>query len=270
MNFSKNIMWSPRDYAEAAVVAHDAGAEMLERLEWMTIKPKVILDIGCAGGENSVCLQERYPDAHIVAIDQALPMIQYAKETTLIERCVCGEGEKLPLRDQSVDLIFANFFLPWQDDIKTILKEWLRVLSPNGLLMLTALGLNTLQEWREVLHTNDMPQWVDMHDVGDALLQAGFSDPVLDVNYCQVTYRDVSRLLHDLQASGLWFPSEAMDMNVVTLPSPNEAGIWPLTYEIIYAHTFVPLEKDEFAAAKDGSVSIPLAHLRRRLKGSPE
>jgi malonyl-CoA O-methyltransferase len=269
MNFSTNIKWSPSDYAEAAVVARESAQGILERLEWMTIQPKVILDMGCGIGENSLHLRERYPEAQIVAMDLSLPMIQHTKEVTLISGCVCGEGEKLALGPRSVDLIFANFFLPWQGSVKTLLQEWLRVLSPNGLLILTALGLNTLQEWRDVLHKDHLPEWVDMHDIGDALLQAGFSDPVLDVNYCEVTYRDTSRLLHDLQASGFWFPDEKISIPEAILPARNEEGVWSLTYEIIYAHAFAPLEKDEYAPAEDGSVSIPLAHLRRRLAGPP-
>jgi malonyl-CoA O-methyltransferase len=267
MNFSKNIIWSPVEYAEAAVIAREASEEMLTRLDWMTIKPKVILDMGCGIGESSLSLRQRYPQSTVLACDLSMSMIQYAKQHSSRIDCVCAEGESLPLRDQSVDLIFANFFLPWQSDVKTILREWLRVLSPNGLLLVSALGLDTLREWRDVLRQEHTPVWVDMHDIGDALLQAGFSDPVLDVHHCQVTYRDKKRLVGELVTSGMWFPGDEKEIEQVKQSSMISEEVYSLTYEVIHAHAFRPEVKDEYAPEEDGIVKIPLAHLRRKLSG---
>lgn len=235
---------------------------MLSRLDLMTIQPKVVLDIGCGTGEMAGKLFERYPQAKVLAFDNTYSMVQYAKDKSS-SIYVCAEGEKLPLPSHSVDFIFANFFLPWQQDVKTILNEWLRILVPNGLLMLTALGLNTLQEWREVLSSQHTPKLVDMHDIGDALLQAGFADPVLDVDYYQATYRNQTHLLQELRASGFWFP-ERNEQISENFKIQSIEGVWPLTYEIIFAHAFAPLESQQ--AEKNGEVKIPLAHLRRQLR----
>ena len=145
-----------------------------------------------------------------------------------------------------------------------MINEWLRVLGPDGVLMLSALGVDTLHEWREVLRADDTPKLVDMHDVGDALIQAGFSDPVLDVNHYKVTYADKMRLLQDIRAAEMWFPAADLDLNAIEPPALQAGNRWQLTYEVIYAHAFAPMAGNEFSASSDGLVKIPLAHLRRR------
>jgi malonyl-CoA O-methyltransferase len=250
MSFAKNTMKSPMSYVEAAVIARETHADMLTRLEWMTIKPAVILDVSCGAGENSENLRARFAEAKVISHHSKL-----------------SEKMAMVLPDQSVDLVFANLFLPWQHDVKTVLQEWRRILTPNGLLMLSAFGLDTLQEWRAVIPDEETPVRVDMHDVGDALIQSGFADPVLDVSHYQLTYRDQTHLVDELLASDLWFPDITRDAGQDKWPAPNDHGVWPLTYEVIYAHAFAPEISDEYAPSEDGIVKIPLAHLRRRLTG---
>lgn len=263
MNFL-NIVSSPKEYAEAAVIAQKAGHEMLARLQWMTLEPKTILDIGCGTGEMSLALQQRYPAAKIISIDSSMLMAEHTQQLVLPSPVICAGGECLPLRTGSIDLVFANFFLPWQQDVKAVINEWLRVLRGDGVLMLSALGVDTLQEWREVLHAEDTPNLVDMHDVGDALIQAGFSEPVLDVNHYKVTYADKMRLLQDIRSAEMWFPTPEIDLNALVPPALQAGQRWQLTYEVIYAHAFAPMAGNEFSASSDGIVKIPLAHLRRR------
>ncbi|TAK75366.1 MAG: methyltransferase domain-containing protein, partial [Gammaproteobacteria bacterium] len=201
MNFSQRITWSPADYDLTSAVAKEAGQEMLTRLDWMTLQPKTIVDIGCGTGGLSLQLQERYPEAKVIAIDITESMLRQAKSP--LTR-LCADAVALPLKSQSVDLLFANFLLPWcHTDIKKVLQEWRRVLRVEGLLMLTALGPDTLREWRGVLNEADTPPLIDMHDIGDVLMEAGFSDPVLDVDYYTTTYREVNQLLYELKASGM-------------------------------------------------------------------
>ncbi len=257
-------MSSPKEYRDASVIALKAGREMLARLEWMTLEPKTILDIGCGTGEMSLALRQRYPAATVISIDLSMSMAEHAQQHTEPLQVICAGGEQLPLRTNSIDLVFANFFLPWQQDVKAVLSEWLRVLRADGVLMLSALGVDTLQEWRDVLHADDTPKLVDMHDVGDALIQAGFSDPVLDVNHYKVTYADKIRLLQDIRFAQMWFPAPDLDLNAIEPPALQVGSRWHLTYEVIYAHAFRPIASNEFSASNDGIVKIPLAHLRRR------
>lgn len=258
MSLSNNIVWSPVDYSEACVLAREAGEEMLSRLDWMTLQPSVILDIGCGIGEMSARLQTRYQTAQVLAFDAAITMAQYAHEHHAEIDCVCADGATLPLRDQTVDLIVANFLLPWYANSLTLLREWRRVLRPNGLLLFTALGPDTLKQWRGVLADAEVPQRVDMHDIGDLLLQAGFADPVLDVDHYTMTYREKKRFFHELRASGMWFSSESMDVDSVD--DACEA-----TYEVIFAHAFTPAASEEITASSDGVVRVPLAQMRQQL-----
>jgi malonyl-CoA O-methyltransferase len=252
MSFA-NIKWSPVDYKEAAVAAREAGEELLSRLDWMTLKPRVIVDMGCGTGEMSARLQARYPEAAVIALDLSMEMLQYAKHESNLS--ICSDAGCMPLRDQSVDLVFANFLFPWHADVKHLLKEWRRILRPDGIVMFTALGPDTLKEWRGVFANENIPIFIDMHDVGDWLLQEKFVDPIVDVNHYTLRYREQAKLYHELYASGMLFSKPDIEANENALA---------VTYEIIFGHAFVPAESDEVSASEDGIVRIPLSHLRRR------
>lgn len=269
-NLFNRMVWSPLEYSQAAVLAREVGEEMLSRLDWMTVKPQFIVEMGCGTGESLSRLQARYPDANVLALDLSLPMIQQASQSIEAGQsdaarvaCICADAAALPLADQSIDLIYANLLLPWHPDVKALLQEWRRVLRPNGLIMLTLLGLDTLKEFHNALNHQDMPDLVDMHDVGDFLVAAGFSDPVLDVDRYTLLYRDQQQLVNELRASGML----AKDAKIDELQpvSVTEDGRLPVTYEAIFAHAFMPENADTVSPSADGVVRIPLKQLRRQL-----
>lgn len=251
---------SSEDYADASVLAHDVGKHMIERLEWMTIAPKVIVDLGCGVGSEAVLLKKRYPDAAIIAIDHAEKYLSYAAQHhTADVAWICAEAEILPLPDHSVDLIFANLLLPWFDDIKKTMREWRRILRPEGLLLFSSLGPDTLKEWQGGFSEYILPVLMDMHDLGDELVRARFIDPVLDMEYLTVTYRELEKLTQELQVTGML----AADLPVIK-GEPDSGGVFPVTYEVIYGHAFGPDFMVDQVADESGVVKIPLAHLRRR------
>src|SRR5438132_13980698 len=126
-----NIMRTPEEYENAAVIAKEAADEMLARLEWVTLQPLLVLNAGDEVGELTARLQQRYPAAKVLTHMQTR---QGMYEEALI----------LPFPDHSVDLICANFVVPWYADRQAVLREYQRVLRPNGLLMFTAFGPDTL------------------------------------------------------------------------------------------------------------------------------
>jgi len=235
---------------------------MFSRLDWMTITPRIIVDMGCGVGNMSARLQTRYGDANVLALDLSLPMVQLARQESPHIAHVCADAGILPLAHQSVDLIFANFLLPWHADFSALGREWRRVLRPGGILMFTALGPDSFKEWRTLFSQDDLPTLIDMHDIGDLLLQEGFADPVLDINYYTMTYRAQAHLFHELRASGMLVPGSKQPIDAI---APSEDGTWPVTYEVIYAHAFAPADHVEVSASPDGIVRVPLAHLRRKL-----
>lgn len=143
---------------------------MLQRLDLVSLQPQAIAELGSSDGHLTSLLAARYPAARLTSIPDA--------------EATCT----LSLADESVDLLIANFLLPWCDDGEKALREWYRILRPDGLLMFTSLGPDTLRE----LHTTSLqfPNFIDMHNIGDGLMKAGFADPVMDMDYFTLTYRD--------------------------------------------------------------------------------
>jgi len=171
---------------------------------------------------------------------------------------LCEDGGNLSLPDQSVDFIFANFYLPWQTAIEPVLREWRRVLRPDGLLMLTALGPDTFKEYAEQFADSIIPHWLDMHDLGDLLLKVGFSDPVLDACHYTTVYKEPDKLARELKHSAM-LSAESSSASL----TPSEDGSFTLTYEVIHAHAFAPSANTSVSPVKDGIVRIPVSQIKR-------
>jgi malonyl-CoA O-methyltransferase len=251
----KNDINAPEKYAKIAVLAHEVAINMLSRLDFVTLKPTRILDIDCRVGVCTSLLKKRYPDAQIVAMDPSLAMLTHAQKTQEQDfaNWMCATAANLPIRSHGFDLIVANLVIPWCSDVKQLLREWHRVLRPEGLLMFTSLGPDTLMELDD--HRVSLPHFTDMHDLGDGLIQAGFSDPVLDVEHFTLKYRQWEQLLHELQVTDM----------IHSLPLKNENQPLSLTYEVIYGQAFGSMLSSEYNSDEDGIVKIPLSHLRKRI-----
>ncbi len=274
MSRLKKNMISPADYTHASVLAREVTNEMLARLDFMTIKPKRILNAAGRVSEMSWQLQSRYPEAQLVAIDDSLPLLHHAAEVNNGLSSItylCGSATSLPFADHSVDLVMANLLFPYHTDYSLLLREWRRILSADGLLMMTAFGLDTLKEWPSIFqytnasHDNrrDSPQLVDIHDIGDLLLAEGFVDPVLDVDHYTMLYRTQAQLRQEVYQSGMaFFPMEQEITDMIGAAD----GSWPLTYEVIYAHAFAPEKLEAVATSLGGMTRIPLSQVRRQLK----
>lgn len=248
---------NPADYAESAVLAREVGEQMIARLDFVTLQPRRIVELGCGVGDSTLLLRERYPDAKIIALDSSADMLEYAKQRKIDADWFCGSVDNLPLQEHSVDLLVANLLLPWCDDLEVLLREWRRVLRPDGLFIFTSLGPDTLCQLTEFpLY---FPHLMDMHNVGDALTHTGFADPVLDLDYFTLTYRDPARLFHELQATGMI----AGDISQVQLKK-NADDVYPLTYEVIFGHAWGPAVHVDHVADESGVVRIPVSHILRR------
>lgn len=183
--------------------------ELLQRLSPVKIEPRKILDLGCATGTGSRQLARRYRRSHIINLDASFAMLQQAKKrrTLLMKPSLLqGDAARIPLQNQSVDLVFANMLLPWIDDLPACLSEIARVLRKDGVFAFATFGPDSLSEIRDAWRATDEDRHVnaypDMHDIGDALLRTGLRDPVLDVDHLAVTYRDTDALYRDLTRAG--------------------------------------------------------------------
>ena len=211
---------------------------MRERLDYVKLAPRRILDAGSGppGGE----LRRRYPKAEMIALDFALGMLR-PKRLRFFRRplAVCGDLERLPLADASVDFIWCNMALHWLSDPLPALREFARVLAAEGLVMFSTLGPDTLKELRAAAGPERVHAFTDMHDLGDMLVAAGFSAPVMDMEMISVNYSNPGALVGDLRASGQTNARADRPRGLSgrgfgkRLRSPPHA-----TFEVVYGHAW--------------------------------
>jgi malonyl-CoA O-methyltransferase len=246
-------------YDAAAVLQREIAGRLRERLDYIKLEPSRILDLGCGTGEGSAALLRRYEGARVVALDLAHAMAQRAARRGPWWRRrpqgLCGDALRLPLADASMDLIYSNVALQWLDDLDQALRECRRVLRGQGLLMFTTFGPDTLRELRESFARVDggvhVHTFIDMHDIGDALVRAGFADPVMDMEMLTLTYADVMGLVADLRGLGATYaaPDAAPGLGgrrrLRALQQAYAAfrdadGRLPASYEVVYGHAWAP------------------------------
>ena len=212
---------------------------MLERLDYVRIAPRRILDAGSGPAREAKALLRRYPKARFLALDFALPMLRRRfLEKRLL---VCGDIVQLPLADGSIDLVWSNMALLWAADPQRALREFERVLAPEGLLMLSTLGPDTLKELRAAAGAARVHAFIDMHDVGDMLVAAGFAAPVMDMEMIAMEYTKNNDLLTDLRASGQTSAraDRARGLAGRRFGAQLRAGLAPrATFEVVYGHAW--------------------------------
>jgi malonyl-CoA O-methyltransferase len=247
---------APR-YASATRLEAEVGARMLERLAYVKLAPQRVLDAGCGPAREAGALGDRYAGAQLVLLDAALPMLRLARPaggflSRLLARraafAVCGDLERLPLAASSIGLAWSNMALHWAADPLAAIRELHRVLMPEGLLMFSTLGPDTLKELRAVAGAARVHAFADMHDIGDMLVAAGFADPVMDAERLTLTYADARALLADLRASGQTCALAARPrglagrgfLSALTggLDRRRRDGRLEETFEVVYGHAW--------------------------------
>jgi len=267
-------------YDEVAVVQREIGKRLLERLELIRLVPETIVDIGCATGEITALLSRKYRKSRVLALERTPALLARARRRSHWLRryhCICGTPERLPLADCSCDLLFSNLSLQWSADPDRVFRECQRVLKPGGLLLFSTLGPDTLaelrQSWAAADNYTHVNAFIDMHDLGDALVRAQLLDPVMDVDRLTLTYPDVDALMRDLKKLG------AHNMTAGRVPGLTGKGRLqamrtayeqfrhqdrlPVTCEIVYGHAWAPVQSLSYSR-NDGTAVFPLAQLRSR------
>lgn len=252
---------APR-YAEAAVLHAEVERRVLERLDWIKIRPERILDAGCGPGRGVRLLQERYPKAHCIALDLSLEMLRQVRtdrprwlpgRARNVPRPVCADMSRLPLRDHCVDLLYSGVSLHWVADLPALFAEFRRILRPGGLLMFTTVGPDTLKElraaWSAVDDRTHINRFPDLHDLGDFMLAAGLRDPVTDMEQFTLTYGDPLDVLRDLRAIGVdtvlgrHHPGLTGPKRIRAMADAYRAlqidGQIPATWEIVYGSAWM-------------------------------
>ncbi|HEX5314659.1 MAG TPA: malonyl-ACP O-methyltransferase BioC [Gammaproteobacteria bacterium] len=246
-------------YERAAVLQAEVQERLLERLELTTIAPRRILDLGAGTGRALGPLARHYPGAAVFAADFAVAMLARARRRGRWFRhfpAAAARAETLPFARGSFDLVFSNLMLQWCPDLENVFSEARRILSDRALLLFATLGPDTLRElrdaWAEVDEHAHVNRFIDMHDLGDALIRAGFVEPVMDVEEITLTYDQVHDLLRDLKAigahnvhadraTGLGGPRRFAAFERAYERFRSD-GRLPATYEVVYGTAWTPID----------------------------
>jgi malonyl-CoA O-methyltransferase len=244
-------------YDAAAVLQREIAKRMGERLDYIKLQPETVLDAGCGTGFITKDLLKRYPKSQIIALDLALNMMNKTKQHggwLRKPKLVCADAEKLPLQAESVDLVVSNLMIQWSNDLTKMFAGFHSVLKPNGLLLFSTFGPDTLKEmrmsWATVDNTPHTSSFVDMHEIGDALLKAGFINPVTDMELITMTYSNVRQLMKDIKkigasntdsnrSKGLMGKQKLKDFEQAYEVFKTTDGLYPASWEIIYGHAWV-------------------------------
>ncbi len=270
-------------YEAVAVLQQQVGDVLLERLELLTSAPARILDVGAGTGRISGLLRKRFPKSEVIALDLVPAMLKVAKRHSSWWRPfarIAGDAQDLPIASASIDLIVSNLCLPWCTDLKRVLNEFRRVLRPGGWLFLSTAGPDTLKELRAAWATVDQGAHVhlflDMHDIGNALLSQGFSDPMLDVESYTLTYPDLNKLLRELQQCGATNALVERSRGLrgrhsfaaftAAYARSTVDGRWPASVEVIFGQAQAPSAGQPLKSEGGDLASFSLAEMKSRLK----
>ncbi|KAA3652610.1 MAG: methyltransferase domain-containing protein [Proteobacteria bacterium] len=248
-------------YDGVDILARTVAQQMDERLEGILHQPESILDLGCATGRDLARLAERYPKATRIGVDIAPAMLQRASPPQRgLQRLfgprnrpqvVAADARALPFAANRFDMLWSNLMLNWLDDPAPALAEMARVMKVDGMLMFATLGPDTLRELRDAFADTRgarVHRFIDMHDIGDALVGAGFSNPVMDMDRLTLTYAELDTLFADLRQSGCTNASGLRHRGLsgkqgwqrarARYEALRTSGRLPATFEIVYGHAW--------------------------------
>jgi malonyl-CoA O-methyltransferase len=240
-------------YAKASRLEAEIGARMLERLDYVKLAPRRVLDAGSGPLREAKQLGKRYPGAQVLALDFSLGMLRASRgwlDVFSKRASICGDIAQLPVAAGAIDLVWSNMALHWAADPLAALREFHRVLAVEGLLMFSTLGPDTLAELRAAAGAARVHAFADMHDLGDMLVAAGFAEPVMDMERLTIEYADGDALLADLRASGQTCARADRARGLAgrgflaaltgKLAAQRRAGKLPVSYEVVYGHAWKP------------------------------
>lgn len=254
-------------YEGAARLESEVAARLAERLDLVRIAPQRVLDAGSGPGRDARALAARYRGAEVIALDYAPSMLPRAGFMgRLLRRRVlslAADMGRLPLASESLHLVWSNMALHWMNDPLAAFREFSRVLQPDGLVMFSTLGPDTLKELRAAGAESRVHAFIDMHDLGDMLVAAGLTSPVMEMEVLTIDYGRGARLLDDLRSSGqtnaradrprgLAGRRFAQRLRAALEATPR------ISYEVVYGHAWKPAP-----ARRDSSVKT--VHVFKRI-----
>jgi malonyl-CoA O-methyltransferase len=259
----------------------------LERLQWIQLQPRRVLDLGAGTGKALPALAARFPAAEIVGLDLTPAMLRVAHRRPLGrtggpggERpvLVCADAARLPFPDQSVDLVFSSLAIHWSPVLDDVLAEVCRVLRHPGLFTFTTPGPDSYRElrraWRAVDAAPHVMPFPEMRALGDGLVRAGLAEPVMDTDTVMLQYREFGHLIADLRATGTTNASAGRRLGLtgrrawsrLTAAYEQERGtdgLLPATIEIVYGQAWAAGNRRQ-RRTPGSEITVPIDSLGHR------
>ncbi|MBA3593321.1 MAG: biotin synthase [Polaromonas sp.] len=265
----------------------EVAQRMLDRLQWIRLQPQAWLHWGALRGGvvAHARLADRYPDSTCFVLEAHAGRAREAIKSIAVPwwhpKRWTGPGVRFDAPPPgTADMLWANMALHEAADPQVLIAEWHRAIRVGGFLMFSCLGPDTARELRDIYAALGWPpaghQLTDMHDWGDMLVQAGFAEPVMDMERITLTFETPERLLQELRELGrnfhpLRFPAlrsrawKARLLQALDARLPRDAdGRLELTFEIIYGHAMKAQPKVKVSAMS----AVSVADMRAMLQGS--
>lgn len=260
---------------------------MAERLALLRLVPEQVFDVGCAWGDGLALLRRQYPRARIVGVEPSPRLAAAARRAHGGARWLRGlrgrgptEVVAAPLErpGASAQMVWSNLALPWARDPGALFDGWLHALQPEGVLMFTTFGPDTLRELRvPAVRALGIapPSYPDMHDLGDMLVAAGFAEPVMDMEMIRLRWSDPDKALAELAElgrpphgdlpGGLRTPRAWRALRDALQGAAAAEGGIELSIELVYGHAFKPATRKatQGVATFDVETLRASAHKRR-------
>jgi len=283
--------------AEAPWLHGEVARRMADRLGLIRLQPRTLVDWCSFNGASQDLLSQAYPRAQVQRVEADAALLQRGRARSESEsrwwspRRWAGANAAWVAPTQlaagGVELLWANMMLHQTEDPLAMMQQWQRALAVDGFLMFSTLGPGTLQGLRAVYARLGWPAphapFVDMHDLGDMLVQAGFADPVMDQEVLTLTWPDAEALLRELRSlggnadpgrcAGLRTPRWRRRLCAeLQQQLPGSDGRLRLDFELVYGHAFRAAPKPRVAAETSVALDEMRAMVRsgRRAPGPSE
>jgi malonyl-CoA O-methyltransferase len=263
-----------KNYDAYSLLQQTITGRQIESFEHIKIKPKSVLDLGSGTGYGSRQIKQLFKKAHIHQIDISVEMLKISRRQSprffSKNHFLCADASQIPLKNNSIDLVFSSLMLQWCNSPDNVFAEINRVLKPGGVFLFTSFGPDTLKElresWRQVDDEVHVNAFADMHDIGDSLIRNGLEAPVLSVEHMVITYDECKQLMRELKYIGAHNVNngrrktltgkQRIQKVINHYESFRKNNKLPATYEVIYGHAWKPEAERHYEGTNIQSVSL--------------
>jgi malonyl-CoA O-methyltransferase len=268
-------------YEQHAALEQEVCTRLLERTAFNRRSPLQILDLGCGTGTGSARLKQTFRKARVVGLDTSLAMLsQVRRQSSMLRplKTVCGDIGALPFSARSADMVFSNLASYWCPEPMAMFSEFRRVLRPDGMLLFSTFGPATMNElgeaWAGVDEEVELPVFPDLLEIGNALVAAGFREPVMDREMITLSYPQLDALFDELEATGTsllvrgWGRWKAARVELKQAYAPMlRDGKYPLSFEIVYGTAFGPRDGQPMKTPDGDVATFSVNSLRQSRSG---